>query len=276
MQRSAYSQYLLIKTVIRALCQGDLEKEIEARAFFLQELEACVIGRIFLQNESDSSGVLDLGELYFSLDRMLFDYIVGLDTELSEIMESAKCYAPDTNMETVILPQKLKKFAIERVENFEVFRKLRKKLGFDDIVRYGKGLSLFFHGKSGTGKTLFANALASYMGRKVLLIDVNSLERSQKMSDAENLRIIFREARVQNAIVFMDECDGLLQSRMEGGSRVATILHEMETFDGIVILVSSAILNFVRTHCFLQILTSRISLTRPCRITGYKSTAMLR
>lgn len=206
-------------------------------------------GVIFVHKEVMGPGTQDLGDLSCSLDRMLFDYFVGLETEMSEVMASAKCYSPEVSMETVILPQKLKQLVVERTENFEVFRKLRKKLGFDDIVRYGRGLSLFFHGKSGTGKTLFANSLASHLGKKVLLIDVNSLKSTEKMTDSETLKIIFREAKVQNAIVFMDECDALLQTRGIDGARVGAILQEMENFDGIVVLVSSFILS-ICVHFF--------------------------
>lgn len=113
------------------------------------------------------------------------------------------------------------------------------QVGFDDIVRYGKGLTLFFHGKSGTGKTLFANALASHLKKKLLVVDFASLNNS-KHSNAEAYRIVFREAKVHGAIVFMDECDELFESRERGGKGAVTVaLREMETFDGIMILATN-------------------------------------
>lgn len=113
------------------------------------------------------------------------------------------------------------------------------KVGFDDIVRYGRGLTLFFHGKSGTGKTLFANALASHLKKKLLVVDFTSLN-SSKHSNAEAYRIVFREAKVHGAIVFMDECDELFESRDRGGKGAVTLaLREMETFDGIMILATN-------------------------------------
>lgn len=113
------------------------------------------------------------------------------------------------------------------------------QVGFDDVVRYGKGLTLFFHGKSGTGKTLFANALASHLKKKLLVVDFASLNNS-KHSNAEAYRIVFREAKVHGAIVFMDECDELFESRDRGGKGAVTLaLREMETFDGIMVLATN-------------------------------------
>lgn len=106
-------------------------------------------------------------------------------------------------------------------------------------MRYGKGLTLFFHGKSGTGKTLFANALASHLKKKLLVVDFASLNTS-KHSNAEAYRIVFREAKIHGAIVFMDECDELFESRDRGGKGAVTVaLREMETFDGIMILATN-------------------------------------
>ena len=231
---------LLVSSIIGALCDGDLEKEIAVRPNFYKNSRLVSSGLITLHTHSSSDST-DIGEYACVLDRMAFDYIVGLQTELTEIIESARCYTPEVDMETVILPEKMKRLAVQRVENFELFRKLRKEMGFDDIVRYGKGLTLFFHGKSGTGKTLFANALAAHLNQKVLVVDIDSVQKPNDMSESQALRVVFREAQMQNAIVFMDECDALLESRTGGSSsRVAVILREMENFDGIVILVCTS------------------------------------
>ena len=57
-------------------------------------------------------------------------------------------------MDNVILPDEYKNLILSTVSNYEVFKTYRKKFGFDDLLSYGKGVVLLFHGESGTGKTM--------------------------------------------------------------------------------------------------------------------------
>eukprot|EP00178_Gracilaria_changii_P000008 TRINITY_DN0_c1_g2_i3.p1 TRINITY_DN0_c1_g2~~TRINITY_DN0_c1_g2_i3.p1 ORF type:complete len:696 (+),score=115.22 TRINITY_DN0_c1_g2_i3:123-2210(+) len=232
-----YDTGITVSKLLRLHCGGELREEIKSRSYFYRNATLIRSGIVTIDVPYNMT-YSDLGDFCCELDHMVLDYVAGLSTELDEIMDSARCYSPKIDMESVILPKKMKELVLQRVENFEVFRRLRREVGFDDIVRYGKGLTLFFHGKSGTGKTLFANALASYLKKKLLVVDFASLN-SSKHSNEEAYRIVFREARVHGAIVFMDECDELFESRDRGGKGVTVALREMETFDGIMILATN-------------------------------------
>ncbi|PXF46186.1 Protein SAV [Gracilariopsis chorda] len=232
-----YDTGITVSKLLRLHCGGELREEIKSRSYFYRNATLIRSGIVTIDVPYNMT-YSDLGDFCCELDHMVLDYVAGLSTELDEIMDSARCYSPKIDMDSVILPEKMKQLVLQRVENFEVFRKLRKEIGFDDIVRYGKGLTLFFHGKSGTGKTLFANALASYLNKKLLVVDFASLNNS-KHSNEEAYRIVFREAKVHGAIVFMDECDELFESRDRGGKGVTVALREMETFDGIMILATN-------------------------------------
>ncbi|KAI0561190.1 AAA+ ATPase [Gracilaria domingensis] len=232
-----YDTGITVSKLLRLHCGGELREEIKSRSYFYRNATLIRSGIVTIDVPYNMT-YSDLGDFCCELDHMVLDYVAGLSTELDEIMDSARCYSPKIDMESVILPKKMKELVLQRVENFEVFRRLRKEVGFDDIVRYGKGLTLFFHGKSGTGKTLFANALASHLKKKLLVVDFASLN-SSKHSNEEAYRIVFREARVHGAIVFMDECDELFESRDRGGKGVTVALREMETFDGIMILATN-------------------------------------
>lgn len=280
-----YEAGITVGKLLRVHCDGDLRKEIRSRSYFYRNATLIRSGIVTIDVPYNMS-YSDLGDFCCELDHMVLDYVAGLHTELEEIMDSARCYTPKIDMDSVILPEKMKELVLQRAENFDIFRRLRKEVcdnviyisvtpfalsslysvsqrcelrnpfggsnlnlpiestldeqvGFDDIVRYGKGLTLFFHGKSGTGKTLFANALAAHLKKKLLVVDFNSLN-SSKHSNSDAYRIVFREAKIHGAIVFIDECDELFESRDRGGKGAVTVaLREMETFDGIMILATN-------------------------------------
>lgn len=81
--------------------------------------------------------------------------------------------------------------------------------------------------------------MASHLKKKLLVVDFSSLN-SSKHSNADAYRIVFREAKIHGAIVFIDECDELFESRDRGGKGAVTVaLREMETFDGIMVLATN-------------------------------------
>lgn len=225
-----------VSKLLRIHCGGELREEIAARFHFYKRGRLVRSGCITVESPY---GLADLGESLCDLDHMVLDYVAGLKTEIDELMDSARCYTPKTTMDSVVLPMHMKDLVLRQAENFELFRKLRKDVGLDDIVRYGKGLTMLFHGRSGTGKTMLANAIANHLGRKLLVVDFASLNNS-KFSGAEAFKVIFRESTIHRAIVFFDECDEILESRDRSGKgTVALALREMEGFDGILILASN-------------------------------------
>lgn len=50
------------------------------------------------------------------------------------------------------------------------------------------------------------------------------------MSAGENFKFIFREAKINDAILFFDECESIFESRELGGRQVNLLLTEIERY----------------------------------------------
>src|SRR5262249_10244268 len=142
--------------------------------------------------------------------------------------------------------------------------KSRKRLGFDEVISYGAGillspssllftispsnapthLHLVFYGKSGTGKTLTANALAKMMGKRILLINYPSLGGSYA---DQVIKFIFREAKLQDAVLFFDECESIFLSRDYQSGSVNLLLTEIERHNGLMIMATNRSVSFLST-----------------------------
>jgi hypothetical protein len=86
------------------------------------------------------------------MDRRILDKIVGLDTEISELMEASHLYTPNVSMVNVVLPSDIKDSVISTISSFDKYKKYRRDAGLDDILSYGSGMVLLFCGPSGTGE----------------------------------------------------------------------------------------------------------------------------
>jgi transcriptional regulator with XRE-family HTH domain len=119
-----------------------------------------------------------------------------------------------------------------------------ERWGLAKTVHYGRGLLLLFQGPPGTGKTLTAGALARELGRPLLVADFGKIESCWVGETEKNLGRLFREAKAEGAVLFIDEADGLLATR-ELAARsweirdVNVLLQELERFDGVAVMATN-------------------------------------
>jgi SpoVK/Ycf46/Vps4 family AAA+-type ATPase len=97
---------------------------------------------------------------------------------------------------------------------------------------------VYSYGASGTGKTMLANAIATTAKKKVLLVNFPEIPNN---SSAAIIKMLFREASINNALLFFDECESLFMKRdgLRGGTSVNMILSEIERFDGLCIMATN-------------------------------------
>lgn len=114
---------------------------------------------------------------------------------------------------------------------------------------------LNFYGPSGTGKTMTAHAIASYLGCKILLLNYSDIE-SKYVGDApKNLVRAFRTGAAEQAVLFFDEADSFLGKRVTNissssdqavNSLRSQMLIQLDNFQGIVIFATNLIRNYDR------------------------------
>ena len=119
-----------------------------------------------------------------------------------------------------------------------------EKLGVSQRIKNGIGTAFLFFGPPGTGKSMLAEAVASYVGKKVLVVEYPKIMDRWVGTTDKNIARIFRSAEEENLVVLLDEADTLFYNRsfacQEHDIRfVNEMLQELEKFKGIIILTTN-------------------------------------
>ncbi|KAG6952871.1 hypothetical protein JG687_00012738 [Phytophthora cactorum] len=108
----------------------------------------------------------------------------------------------------VLLSEEHKCIILETVEGYESFRRYRKKSGLEQAgMTCGAGYELLLCGASGTSKAMTVSTVAHDLKKRVLLVDFPSLQVS--IVTSANLRDLFHEADISNAVLFVDEWENI-------------------------------------------------------------------
>lgn len=160
----------------------------------------------------------------------------------SSLIREAEC-----TLDEVILPRETK----NRVEQILTLVKkigLIKQWGFDSISG-----AIVLIGSPGTGKTSCAHAIAHALGNKILEVNYGQLESRYVGQTNQNIAKVFAQAKTDNVVLFIDEADGAMGTRLSNvvdaagqGLNTArnTILVEMEKFPGLLILATNNVRAF--------------------------------
>ena len=101
-------------------------------------------------------------------------------------------------------------------------------------------MNLLLSGPPGTGKTEFVKYLSGALDTRVVLKMGSDLLDCWVGGTEQRIKSAFKEAENEKAILFMDEIDGMLQSRGRAKqswevTQVNELLHQMENFKGVFI-----------------------------------------
>jgi len=191
------------------------------------------------------------------------DLFFGAPTR--ELLEAVD---PQRSFDDVVLPERTLRALNHALALVRKHDLIFRQWGLAERHTSGLGLAFHFAGAPGTGKTICAEALAYTLNRKLLVVRYAELESRWVGQTAKHVASVFRSAERQDAVLFFDEADAIAGRRFtsmqaavdrEANSVVNVLLHELETFPGIVIFATNLAANMdpaferrIRTHILFE------------------------
>ena len=119
--------------------------------------------------------------------------------------------------------------------------------GFSERSNRGMGIAALFHGESGAGKTMAAEAVANALSLALFRVDLSALMSKYIGETAKNLRRTLDAAEAGGVVLLFDEADAVFSKRSEvkdSHDRYANIdvnflLTRIENFRGVALLATN-------------------------------------
>ena len=171
------------------------------------------------------------------------------------IEERAKKYKsrqPFFKFEQLVVPDSIHEELLSAVDLIQLEPKVFDEWGLREIEPFPR-TALNFYGPPGTGKTLAAHAIASHIGRPILLATYAQIESMFHGEGSKNVEALFLAAERDNAVLFIDEADSLLSKRLlhvtQGSEQAINSIRSqlficLEQFQGIVIFATNLVENY--------------------------------
>jgi len=186
-------------------------------------------------------------------------------TPANELVEAIE---PRRTFDDVVLPETTLRSLNHALALVRKHDLIFRQWGLAERHSSGLGLAFHFAGPPGTGKTICAEALAYTLDQRLLVVRYSELESRWVGQTAKHVASVFRAAERQNAVLFFDEADAIAGRRFtslsaayerEANAIVTVLLHELESFDGVVVFATNLAANIdpaferrIRTHILFE------------------------
>jgi len=151
----------------------------------------------------------------------------------------------EVDPEEVVLPAELKKSVLATVNQLAEQDKFSEWMG--EVIEGGSGLNLLFTGPSGVGKSYFSKALGTHLSKDVYYLPLDNLLSHWFGKTEKKAQKVFERIDEEQAIVIIDEADGILKRRSSSNGPVVStenrivdiFLRGMENHNGILIFTTN-------------------------------------
>lgn len=157
-------------------------------------------------------------------------------------------YEPYASLVDMVLPEPV----LDQIRQICMAAKCGPRLASWGIPYQREGVTAVFHGPSGTGKTMAANAIACELGMPLLRADLSQIMDKYVGETEKHLGQLMRCARENRCVLLFDEADALFGKRASvstGHDKFANLstsylLQEIEQYDGVALLSTNLLNNF--------------------------------
>lgn len=172
---------------------------------------------------------------------------------------------PYATLEDMVLPADL----LEQIRQICMAARCGARLAAWGIPYRREGVTAVFHGPSGTGKTMAANAIARELGMPLLRADLAQIMDKYVGETEKHLGQLMRSARENRCVLLFDEADALFGKRTvvsTGHDKFSNLfttflLQEIEQYDGVALLSTNLLNSF--DDAFLRRLQYIVRFTLP-------------
>ncbi|MDE6338959.1 MAG: AAA family ATPase [Muribaculaceae bacterium] len=190
--------------------------------------------------------------IYFSPSKIdinaLFKNVKESSDEKKELYIAVE---PEFTLDEVIISSKERVAVMRAITLIRDKDLIYNKWNFKKVDKREKSI-LCFHGVPGTGKSMCAHGVASYLGKKIILGSYAQIESEFVGVGAKNLVALFKAAQEQDAVLFIDEADTFLSRRLPASNDSAKHYNSMsnelytliENFNGCIVFASNHIKDF--------------------------------
>lgn len=182
---------------------------------------------VFIKVSNAFDGNVEIYSLQLALSRLSVPSVIDRlliyisDKDVNAVVKTEESSAvkyvavePKWTLDEIILPETVIKKLLRATKIIENRDIIFNELGYSRVDKNIKSI-ICFYGPAGTGKTITAQAIANYLGKKIVVSSYAQIESKYVGEGAQNLRKIFKDTESQDAVLFMDECDSFLSKRIE-------------------------------------------------------------
>ena len=191
------------------------------------------------------------------------------EASYEEMAQMFQAEAPRFTFDQLVLADDVEERLLEAISVLENREKLFEEWNLKAIMSLSVLLNLY--GDTGTGKSMTAEALATRLKKKIIRTTYADIESKYHGEGPKRLKAIFLAAKLQDAVLFIDEADSMLSARLtdvsDGSAQAinsmrSQLLISLENHEGIVIFATNLIKNYDKA--FLSRLIC-VEISRPTR-----------